>query len=341
MTEPIEILFTLPFKENLINELKDISPHLNINTKAAKTLEEIPDDTWQRIEILYTSTILPKPEQAPKLRWIQFHWAGIDHVIKEPILHKEGITATTMSGVHGPQITEYVILMILAFSRQLNELRALQESAVWPENKVRWKEFLPIELRNSTIGIVGYGSIGRQIARILNAFGAKVLATKRDVMHPEDRGYALEGTGDPEGNYVHRLYPAQALKSMLKECDFVIICVPKIADTKNLISTSELASMKASAYLIDISRGEIVDHKALLHALNENIIAGAALDVFPEEPLPSSNPLWKLPNVIITPHISGLSRHYDERVIDLFSENLRRYLTDTPLYNVIDPKKGY
>jgi phosphoglycerate dehydrogenase-like enzyme len=325
MTEPIELLVTLPFKENLINELKDISPHLNINTKAAKTPEDIPDDTWQRIEILYTSTILPKPEQAPKLRWIQFHWAGIDHVIKEPILHKEGITATTMSGVHGPQITEYVLLMILAFSRQLNELRALQESAVWPENKVRWKEFLPIELRNSTIGIVGYGSIGRQIARILNAFGAKVLATKRDVMHPEDRGYALEGTGDPEGNYVHRLYPAQALKSMLK----------------NLISTSELASMKASAHLIDISRGEIVDHKALLHALNENIIAGAALDVFPEEPLPSSNPLWKLPNVIITPHISGLSRHYDERVIDLFSENLRRYLTDTPLYNVIDPKKGY
>jgi len=127
MTEPIEILVTLPFKENLINELKDISPRLNVNTKAAKTLEEIPDDTWQRIEILYTSTILPKPEQAPKLRWIQFHWAGIDHVIKEPILHKEGITATTMSGVHGPQITEYVLLMILAFSRQLNELRALQE----------------------------------------------------------------------------------------------------------------------------------------------------------------------------------------------------------------------
>lgn len=341
MTEPIEILFTLPFKEKLINELKDISPRLNLNTKVVKTPEEIHDDTWQRVEILYTSTILPKPEQAPKLRWIQFHWAGIDHIIKEPILHKAGVTATTMSGVHGPQITEYVLLMILAFSRQLNELQALQERSTWPENKVRWKEFLPNELRNSTIGIVGYGSVGRQVARILNAFGAKVLATKKDVMHPADPGYALAGTGDPEGNYVHRLYPPQAIKSMLKECDFAIICVPKIAATENLISTSELASMKTSAYLIDVSRGGIVDQKALLIALKENIIAGAALDVFPEEPLPSTNPLWKLPNVIITPHISGVSRHYDERALDLFSENLRRYLTDTPLYNVIDPQKGY
>ena len=137
------------------------------------------------------------------------------------------------------------------------------------------------------------------------------------------------------------LYPPQAIKSMLKGCDFAIICVPKIAATENLISTSELASMKTSAYLIDVSRGGIVDQKALLIALKENIIAGAALDVFPEEPLPSTNPLWKLPNVIITPHISGVSRHYDERALDLFSENLRRYLTDTPLYNVIDPQKGY
>lgn len=341
MTEPIEILLTLPFKDNLINELKDISPRLNFNTKVAKTPEEIPDDTWQYIEILYTSTVLPKPEQAPKLRWIQFHWAGVDHVIKEPILHKTGITATTMSGVHGPQIAEYVLLMILAFSRQLNELRTLQERANWPENKVRWNEFTPIELRNSTIGIVGYGSVGRQAARILNAFGAKVLASKKDVMHPADPGYALAETGDPEGNYVHRLYPPQAIKSMLNECDFVIICVPKIAATENLISTSELAAMKTSAYLIDVSRGGIVDQKALINALKENIIAGAALDVFQEEPLPSANPLWKLPNVIITPHISGVSRHYDERALDLFSENLRRYLTGTPLYNVIDPQKGY
>jgi len=341
MTEPIEILLTLPFKENLINELKDISPRLNLNTKVVKTPEEIPGDIWQRIEILYTSTVLPKPEQAPKLRWIQFHWAGIDHVIKEPILYKAGITATTMSGVHGPQIAEYVLLMILAFSRQLIKLRALQERANWPENKVRWKEFLPIELCNSTIGIVGYGSVGRQVARILNAFGAKVMATKKDAMHPADYGYALAETGDPDGSYVHRLYPPQALKSMLKECDFVIICVPKIAATENLISTSELASMKTSAYLIDVSRGGVVDQKALLHSLQEHVIAGAALDVFPEEPLPSTNPLWKLPNVIITPHISGVSRHYDERALDLFSENLRRYLTDTPLYNVIDPQKGY
>jgi phosphoglycerate dehydrogenase-like enzyme len=341
MTEPINILLTLPFKENLISELKDISPRLKLNTKVVKTPEEIPNNTWKDVEILYTSTILPKPEQAPNLRWIQFHWAGIDHVIKEPILHEAGITATTMSGVHSPQMAEYVLLMILAFSRQLNELRMLQERTFWPENKVRWNEFAPLEMRNSVIGIVGYGSVGRQVARILSGFGAKVLATKKDVMHPEDPGYALSGTGDPEGNYVHRLYPPQAIKSMLKECDFVIICVPKNATTENLIGPNELASMKPSAYLIDVSRGGIVDQNALIHALQEKTISGAALDVFLEEPLPANNPLWQLPNVIITPHISGVSRYYDERALELFSENLRRYLTDTPLYNVIDPQKGY
>jgi phosphoglycerate dehydrogenase-like enzyme len=108
-----------------------------------------------------------------------------------------------------------------------------------------------------------------------------------------------------------------------------------------LIGPNELASMKPSAYLIDVSRGGIVDQNALIHALQEKTISGAALDVFLEEPLPANNPLWQLPNVIITPHISGVSRYYDERALELFSENLRRYLTDTPLYNVIDPQKGY
>jgi phosphoglycerate dehydrogenase-like enzyme len=160
-------------------------------------------------------------------------------------------------------------------------------------------------------------------------------------MHPEDFDYVPEGMGDQGGDYVHRLYPAEALRSMLKDCDFVVVCVPKSPGTINLIKAEELAAMKSSAYLVDISRGGIVDHNALAAALKDRKIAGAALDVFPEEPLPAESPLWKLPNVLITPHISGITSQYDERAVEMFSANLTRYLSGQPLYNRIDPDRGY
>ena len=191
------------------------------------------------------------------------------------------------------------------------------------------------------VGIVGYGSIGRQVARLLQPFGATVLATKRDARHPEDNEYTPEGMGDPSAALVQRLYPAEALRSMLKECDFVVITVPKTPATFGLISTQELAMFKPTAFLIDVSRGGIVDHEALIHALRERKVAGAALDVFPEEPLPPTSPLWKFANVIITPHISGNTLQYDQRAAELFAINLLRYLTGQPLYNRIEPERGY
>jgi phosphoglycerate dehydrogenase-like enzyme len=216
---------------------------------------------------------------------------------------------------------------------------AYQKRGEWPLE--RWQRFSPRELRSSTVGVVGYGSIGRQIARLLQPFGATVLATKRDAMHPEDTGYTPEGWGDPGGDYVHRLYPASALRSMLKECDFVVICVPLTPGTRGLIGADELAVMKPSAFLVDTSRGGIVDHSALIPLLRERKLAGAALDVFPTEPLPADSPLWKLPNVILTPHISGFSPQYDARAVQLFAENLNRYLSGLPLYNRIQLDRGY
>jgi phosphoglycerate dehydrogenase-like enzyme len=196
--------------------------------------------------------------------------------------------------------------------------------------------FSPNELCGSTVGIIGYGSIGRQIARLLQVFGATVLAAKRDVMHPEDTGYTLEGLGDPNGDFVTRLYPPQSLVTMLKECDYVVVTLPRTTATRGLIGAKELAALKPGAYLIDISRGDIVDHNALIPLLRDRKIAGAALDVFPAEPLPADNPLWKLPNVIITPHIAGFSPHYDQNAATLFGQNLQRYLEDLPLYNRLD-----
>jgi phosphoglycerate dehydrogenase-like enzyme len=128
---------------------------------------------------------------------------------------------------------------------------------------------------------------------------------------------------------------------MLKDCDFIVVAVPRTDETCGLVNADVLSVCKPTAYLIDISRGGIVDHSALIKALNDHKLAGAALDVFPEEPLPQKSPLWGMPNVIITPHIAGTSTHYDKRAVSLFAENLSRYIADLSLYNVFDIKRGY
>lgn len=215
----------------------------------------------------------------------------------------------------------------------------MQRLAEWPRE--RWERFSPRELRDSTVGIVGYGSIGRQTARLLQPFGATVLAAKRDVMHPEDLDYIPEGMGDPQGDLVHRLYPIQALRSMLKECDFVAVTVPLTPETRGLVGAAELAALKPTAFLVDTSRGGVVDHTALIPVLRDRKIAGAALDVYPEEPLPADHPLWRLSNAILTPHISGNTPHYDERATALFAENLQRYVSGLPLFNQFDLARGY
>jgi phosphoglycerate dehydrogenase-like enzyme len=229
--------------------------------------------------------------------------------------------------------------MVLALGHRLPDLMAAQRKAEWPRD--RWERFLPLELRGSTVGVVGYGSIGRQVAHLLQPFGAFIVANKLHAMHPEDKGYVPAGMGDPDGDLVFRLYPAQALRSMLKECDFVVITVPKTETTKNMFGADEFEAMKPTAFLIDVSRGGIIETKALINALKEQKIAGAALDVFDEEPLPSDSPLWKLPNLMITPHISGNTPYYNERAVELFTENLLRYLADLPLFNRIDLEQGY
>ena len=336
---PVDVLITMPFSASLIKPLQEVSPLLRITVHPAKTINDVPDELWKRCEVLYTDRIIPDGELAPNLKWVQHHHAGIDAQVDLIAEFRPNLTVTTLSGAETSQIAEHVLTMLLAFGRQLPALSAQQKKADWPND--RWERFKPHELRTSTVGIIGYGSIGRQVARLLREFGATVLATKNDAMHPIDSGYTPDGMGDPNGDLVHRLYPAQAIKSMLKDCDFFVVAVPLSEKTRGLVNAEVLSACKPSAYLIDISRGGIVDHTTLIKVLNEHKLAGAALDVFPEEPLPKKSPLWEMQNVIITPHIAGISAHYDERAMALFAENLRRYIGDLPLYNIFDLKRGY
>ncbi len=339
MSEFIEVLITIPFADPLIAQLNNISPRLRITVLRARKVEEIPVEVWQQAEVLYTNVVLPMPEQVPALRWLQFHWTGIDHAVNHPLLQKPGLVITNLSGVGAPQMAEYAVMMALALGHRLPDLIAHQKRSEWPKD--RWERFSPRELRGSTVGIVGYGSVGRQIAHLLHEFSVTLLATKRDVLHPADNGYIPEGMGDPEGDFITRMYPPQALASMLKECDFVIVTVPLTPETRNLIGAKELAACKPTAFFIDVSRGGIIDHNALFAALRDQKIAGAGLDVYPEEPLPPDSPLWKMPNVLLTPHISGDTPYYDERAVTFFAENLHRYLAGLSLYNRVDVSRGY
>ena len=338
-TMAIEVLVTIPFSETLLNRLASISPKINITAVTAQKASEIPAETWARSEVLYTGHILPMPNQVPFLRWIQFHFAGIDRLLEEPIITAGSVQVTTLSGAAAVQMAEHVLAMMLAMSRKLPALLAHQKKSEWPKD--RFERFVPFELNGKTCGIIGYGSVGRQIARLLQPFGVTVLAIKRNAMDPRDIGYTLADLGDQQGDFVQRLYPPQALKSMLKECNFVILAAPLTRETEGMLNASSLAMLKPGAYLVDVSRGGILNINDAIDALKNGQLAGLALDVFPEEPLPHSSPLWQLPGVIISPHISGASALYNERAMDLFKENLERYLAGLPLYNLFDPNRGY
>ncbi|HKJ26675.1 MAG TPA: D-2-hydroxyacid dehydrogenase [Anaerolineales bacterium] len=339
MTEKIQVLVTLPLADELLEELSAVSDRIELNVHPTAHASEIPDEVWAEVEVLYTMHTLPDAEQAPNLSWIQSYLAGIDKIIQGPLLQERSIQLTTMSGANTSQVAEHVLTMMLALGHNLPGFMALQSENQWMQEK--GQNYVPLELRGQVVGIIGYGSIGRQVARLARAFGADVLAIKRNVMQPEDDGFSEEDMGDPGGDLFTRLYPPEAMRSMFKLCDFVAVTVPLTDQTKEMVGKEHLAALSPSAFLVDVSRGGVVDHAALVEALENGELAGAALDVFPEEPLPEESPLWQMNNVIITPHVAGFSPAYNRRANRVFAENLRRYLDENELLNLVDFEKEY
>ena len=337
---PIDVLITVPFSDVLRKRLQNISPYLTIDVQPVETAADISEESWARAEVLYTDKALPEPLMAKSLKWVQLHWSGAE-LLQGSTLSSEAdhVVFTTLSGAVSSKVAEYAVMALLSLGHQLPALLQNQGQAEGPQAKQ--EQFTPAELRDSVVGIVGYGSIGREVARLLQPFGCTVLATKRDAMNPVDSGYCAEGLGDPNGDLIHRLYPAGALHSMLHDCDLVVVAVPSIKATHHLIDEGALSVMKNTAYLVNVSKGDVIDHTALLNALQQQRLAGAALDTFSGELLSVGRSLRRLPNVIITPDIAGESAFYHERAMDLFIENCKRYLAGLPLYNLVDLKRGY
>jgi len=281
-------------------------------------------------EVLCTYKLTRKWQKlAPNLRWLQASGAGVDELRPTGILDADsGVIVTTAVGIHATTISEYVFGSMLMFNRSWPQMVRLQDRHVWPRS-TNWYKLQERELVDQTLGIVGLGNIGRRIAQLGKAFGMRVLATRRS---------ALGGEQEPD---VDQVYPQAQLHSMLRQSDYVILAVPLTPQTEKLIGEAELRAMQPHAYLVNIARGRVIDEKMLIRALQEGWIGGAGLDVTEEEPLPPDNPLFSLPNVILTPHISGVSVHYDKRLAALFADNLRRYRAGEPLRNRYDPVRGY
>ncbi len=260
-------------------------------------------------------------EVAPRLKWVQLTSAGADRLLNSGMI-EGGIVVTTVSGLHATPIGEYVLCVMLMFAKGApGFLRA--------QGRHEWLRYMPGELRGATVGVVGMGHIGEEVARLSKAFGCRVVATRRSVTRP-----ASDATAD-------ELLPPSALHHLLAQSDYVVLAVPLTAETRGLIGEAELRAMKPTAVLVNIARGPVVDESALIAALREGRIAGAALDVFEREPLPADSPLWDMDNVVVSPHISGGTEIYNERAVGIFADNLRRYLRGEPLRNVVDPARGY
>ena len=339
MAEKKKLLITVPFEEQHIAKLKKRFPVLDISLHPNIKEETVPEDLWTDTEILYSERNLPLEELVPNLRWIQFHNAGIDRHMDHPLLARKNIIISTLSGANAPQTAEHALALLLALSHNLPTMLADQSRNKWSARRL--KRYLPHELYGSTVGIVGFGSVGQHLARLLQSFNVTVLASKRELLKSEDIDYRIDTAEEENAALAARLYPGGAMRSMFKDCDFVVVTVPLTKESRNMIGEKQLAALKGHAFLIDVSRGGVVNQEALIEALKNESFAGAALDVFPEEPLPADNPLWDLPNVIISPHVAGLSKHYLDRALDLFMVNLERYLAGEEVLNKVDLERGY
>jgi phosphoglycerate dehydrogenase-like enzyme len=336
MAGMLNVLVTMRFDPTQLDRLRAVSPEISVS-------QADPDAAdYAKTHVLYAGAPPRDLSRAPALRWVQLHMAGVNALADHPLYTDTTLPLTTTSGVHAATIAEYAVTMLLALAHRVPRMVEWQGRGGWPPDEQRWPLFVPSEVRGATLGVIGYGSIGRELARIAtSAFGMTVLALKRDPSRRADEGYCLPGTGDPEGRLpAEWLGPAQ-LDSLLARADVVVLCAPLIAETRGLIGEAALRRMKPSAYFINVGRGASVDEPALARALRERWIAGAALDVFAQEPPPAGHPFYGLDNVILSPHVSGFLPSYDEKCSVLFAENLRRYLAGEAMLNLVDRGRGY
>lgn len=281
------------------------------------------EDHLSDAEIVVTWSL--RPEQfavARKLRWIHSPAAAV-HQLMFPELVSSDVLITNARDVHAPVVAEHVIALIFALAKKVPQAVRLQDKHIWGKDKLK-----PSELGGAVLGLVGLGSIGREVTKRASGLGMRVIAVRKSADKPN-----IEG--------VERVFPTSELDRMVAEADYVVIAAPRTRETEKLFDTQRIARLKPGAFLINVSRGALVDEAVLAEALRNKKLAGAALDVFAEEPLPPESPLWDLQNLLLTPHTAAVTDKLWQRHYALVHENLRRFLSGQPLLGLVDKQKGY
>jgi phosphoglycerate dehydrogenase-like enzyme len=283
----------------------------------AEVLFGIPDDTAEGLAAAVTGL--------PRLRWIHATSAGAGEQVRKAALPAEAlkrVAITTSSGVHAVPLAEYAILGLLAVAKELPRFVEEQRAKAWPEVRRPLRE-----LDGQTLFLVGLGDIGRETARLGKALGMRTVGFRR--------------TQGPPPEWVDEVHGPERLAELAGRADAMVVSLPLTDRTAGLIDRATIDRLPASCIFVNVGRGGVVDEPALIDALRERRIAGAVLDVFATEPLAEDSPLWTLPNVLVTPHAAALSARENERIVELFVDNLRRYLDGRPLRNVVEPGVFY
>lgn len=318
-------IFGAPLTAEQVGRIQAVPGARVVQMSREGLVHEDGGDAMARARVLLRGGI-PAPaldhvvNHAPRLEWVHSFSAGIDRVVT-PVVRARGLTVTNARGVFSRPIAEYVVMMCLVVARRFQQLMDLQRERTWQPLRGH-------ELGSLTVGIVGFGSIGSEVARLLAPFEARVVATRR---RPE--------RGPSPANV--ELLAHDRLDDLLRQSDVVVVAAPLTDETAGLIGAPQLQEMRQDAWLINISRGRLVDEVALRRALEAGAIGGAVLDVFNEEPLPEDSPLYSTPNLIVTPHTSWASDRVADRSLELFVENLHRFARGEPLDNVVDLEAGY
>ena len=269
----------------------------------------------------YTGDLL---KAAPNLDWVQGSMAGAGEVAEKAALKDTDVTITTASGVFSGPLAEFALAALLSHAKQFDRLRR-------EKSKKTWRQTTTSSLEDKTLCIVGLGNIGRAVAKRARPFGMRVLGVKRTVRE-EDEAWS----------YADELYATEDLEDALGEADYVVATLPGTPETHHLLEAGAIASIKEGAYFVNIGRGSVVKEAALVEALEQGRLSGAALDVFETEPLPQDSPLWEMEGVIISPHSTDMVPELvNKRQTDLFCDNLRRYLAGEELINVLDKQLLY
>ncbi|MBS3050601.1 MAG: D-2-hydroxyacid dehydrogenase [Candidatus Aenigmarchaeota archaeon] len=251
------------------------------------------------------------------LKWIHTSFVGVDNLLTDEIMGSD-VIITNSRGMKTP-VPEHAMALMLSFERRLNEAFASQA-------KRKWDRIVGGELAGKTIFILGLGAIGLELAGLCRAFNCNVMGINNEPV---------------KSRFVDKIGMSNKLHQMLPEADYVIACLPLTRETHHLLGRKEFSMMKKTAVVVNVGRGPVIDESALIAALRKKQIAGACLDVFEEEPLPKSSPLWKMKNVIITAHCASRTPHYEDRMIEIFCGNLRAFKSGRKLANVVDKERGY